>query len=122
MLRSIQEFLRKINSYLNESLTFIDFMAIIGVILGITGFFTYSTVIDLYERSPVTYIESSASSSNNDVKTIEKSSLIIASKNGKTYYYSWCKGVERIKSENKITFQNEDIAKATGRRLASGCK
>jgi len=27
---------------------------------------------------------------------------VVASRNGSTYYYSWCSGVKRIKDENKI--------------------
>ena len=76
---------------------------------------------DLYYRKEITYTESDAKVLQKDTETSKSDSLLVASKNGKTYFYSWCKGVERIKAENIITFQNEDEAKATGRRIASGC-
>ena len=121
MIRSIQEFLRKINSHLEERLTFIDFIGIIGTILIISGLFLTLTVKDLYSRKEITYIESDTKVLQEDSEISKNESLLVASKNGKTYFYSWCKGVERIKAENIITFQNEDEAKATGRRIASGC-
>ncbi|MEY3470943.1 MAG: hypothetical protein RLZZ223_293 [Candidatus Parcubacteria bacterium] len=46
---------------------------------------------------------------------------IIASKNGKRYYYSHCGGVNRIKAENKIYFNTKEEAEAKGLTLASGC-
>lgn len=47
---------------------------------------------------------------------------IVASKNGKRYYYSNCSGINRIKQENRIYFNNREEAEAKGLTLASGCK
>ena len=47
---------------------------------------------------------------------------IIASKNGKRYYYKNCGGINRIKTENRIYFETEQQAEAKGLTLASGCK
>jgi len=47
---------------------------------------------------------------------------IIASKNGKRYYYKNCGGVNRIKTENRIYFETEQQAESKGLTLASGCK
>jgi hypothetical protein len=47
---------------------------------------------------------------------------IVASKNGKRYYYPNCGGINRIKSENRIYFETKEQAEAKGLTLASGCK
>jgi len=49
-------------------------------------------------------------------------SKIVASKNGKRYYYNNCTGVNRIKPENRIYFDTKEQAEARGLTLASGCK
>ncbi len=121
MLTIIQEFIRKINSFLVERLSFIDFMAIIGVILIISGLFVTLTIKDFSSRKEVTYMESDPTVSQFQAAAPSETALIVASKNGKTYLYSWCKGVEKIKLENKITFSTENDAKGSGRYLASSC-
>ncbi len=47
---------------------------------------------------------------------------VIASKKGKTYYYLWCTGYNRIKKSNQKIFKNEEEAKKNGLRLAKNCK
>ena len=47
---------------------------------------------------------------------------IVASKNGKRYYYPNCGGINRIKPENRIYFDTKEQAEAKGLTLASGCK
>lgn len=47
--------------------------------------------------------------------------MIVASKNGKKYYYIWCSGADRIKEENKIWFATVEEAKSHGLEPASGC-
>jgi|694.fasta_scaffold01520_23 hypothetical protein len=47
---------------------------------------------------------------------------IIASKNGKRYYYQNCAGINRIKLENRIYFETKEQAELKGLTLASGCK
>ena len=47
---------------------------------------------------------------------------IIVSKNGQKYYFSWCSGVNRIKSENMAYFSDENEAKAAGYELSKTCK
>ena len=46
----------------------------------------------------------------------------VASKNGTKYYPLGCSGIDRIKEENKIYFENETEAVASGRTKASTCK
>ena len=73
-------------------------------------------------REPIR-VEYDQSISNNVQKNQTAGALnaIIASKNGKKYYYSHCGGVNRIKEENKITFATPEAAQASGYSLASGC-
>jgi hypothetical protein len=59
---------------------------------------------------------------DNIVKPNSNQSQIIASKNGKRYYYKNCGGINRIKTENRIYFETEQQAEAKGLTLASGCK
>lgn len=59
---------------------------------------------------------------DNVVKPNSNQGQIIASKNGKRYYYKNCGGVNRIKIENRIYFETEQQAEAKGLTLASGCK
>lgn len=49
---------------------------------------------------------------------------VYASKNskGKLYHFGWCPGMSMIADKNKLTFSNENAAKAAGYSLASNCK
>lgn len=53
---------------------------------------------------------------------LDKTGVVYASKNGKKYYYPNCSGLNRIKEENKISFNSSIEAEAEGYTLASGCK
>jgi hypothetical protein len=46
---------------------------------------------------------------------------IIASKNGKKYYFSWCSGISRISDPNKIYFASAAEAEKFGLSLAANC-
>jgi uncharacterized protein YpmB len=59
---------------------------------------------------------------NGAVETNSPIGKIIASKNGKRYYYESCSGINRIKPENRIYFDTKEQAEAKGLTLASGCK
>ncbi len=50
------------------------------------------------------------------------SSLPFASKQGKTYTFSWCQGAERISEKNKVFFSSEEAAQQSGRRLSKLCE
>lgn len=45
---------------------------------------------------------------------------VFASRNGTKYYFDWCSS--QVKEANKIYFDGEEAALATGRTLASGCR
>lgn len=47
--------------------------------------------------------------------------MLVASKSGTKYYYSWCSGASRIKEENKIWFNSIEEARAKGLTPASNC-
>jgi hypothetical protein len=114
MLRSIQEFLGKINTFLYERLNLADFIGIIGVIL-ITSF---SLLLFMYTEQK-TYTETTYLEGGNDVRS--KKAIIFGSKTSDIYFYTWCKGAEKIKNENKIWFESEDDALRAGRRLSLTC-
>jgi len=61
------------------------------------------------------------SPSNNKESNLD-TGKIVASKNGKRYYYPNCGGINRIKLENRIYFETKEQAEAKGLTLASGCK
>ena len=48
--------------------------------------------------------------------------LIVASKSGKKYYFPWCSGINRIKEENRIFFENVAIAESKGLTLSKTCQ
>jgi hypothetical protein len=124
MGNSIQEMLRKINSYLRDSLSFIDILALGLTFIVLGGGFLWITHEDYKNRPGVLYQESDdylpEISSEINVNRVSPSG-IIASRTGKTYFYSWCKGVEKIKEVNKITFSSEEEARASGRVLSKTC-
>lgn len=47
---------------------------------------------------------------------------IVASKNGKKYYFVWCSGASNIKESNKRYFNSEVLAQKAGYILANNCK
>lgn len=47
---------------------------------------------------------------------------IVASKNGKKYYFVWCSGAGNIKESNKRYFNTEELAQKAGFTLANNCK
>lgn len=46
---------------------------------------------------------------------------LVASKNGKYYYYPWCPGADRLSEKNKIIFSSAEEAKAKGYAPSSNC-
>ena len=47
---------------------------------------------------------------------------VVASKNGKKYYFPWCGTVKRIKPENQIKFDSIEEALKAGFTPAANCK
>lgn len=83
----------------------------------------YPEAIAIKNSNDFGKIESSIVVRDDKPNKLENSnSKIVASKNGKKYYYSNCKGINRIKPENRIYFETKEQAEAKGLTLASGCK
>lgn len=117
MLRSIQEKAKIINSQVTKTILW----SIILISIVISSLLFYATYLDVKSQSKIHYIK------NTDVPTIEykekiSSNAIVASRNGKKYYYSWCQGVEKIKPENLVTYASEEEAKANGKELSVNCR
>jgi uncharacterized protein YpmB len=81
----------------------------------------YPDAIAVKKDSINTFNQAEASL-NTVIETESQAGKIIASKNGKRYYYESCNGVNRIKPENRIYFDTKEQAEAKGLTLASGCK
>lgn len=80
------------------------------------------------------YVEGINKKENNNIKVVNKSlerqilyhkevekGSIVASKNGKKYYFAWCSGINRIKKENRIYFDTEIDAQNKGLTLSISC-
>lgn len=50
-----------------------------------------------------------------------KEGKVLASKNGKKFYYPWCSGVSRIKEVNRVYFASANEAQAAGYTQAANC-
>lgn len=48
--------------------------------------------------------------------------LLVASKNGTKYHYTWCPGAVTIKEANKVFFSSKEEAEAAGYAPAANCK
>ena len=82
----------------------------------------YPDAIAIKSDTKVEEINSTEVSSANNQETNLATGNIVASKNGKRYYYPNCGGINRIKPENRIYFETKEQAEAKGLTLASGCK
>ncbi len=49
------------------------------------------------------------------------SQTIVASKNGKKYYFTWCSGASRISSKNRVYFNSTAEARARGLTADTHC-
>jgi len=57
-----------------------------------------------------------------DNSKIDETWYIMASKNGTKYYYQNCSGINRIKKENRVYFDDYKGAEKEGYQLAKNCK
>lgn len=111
---SIQDYAKKINS----RLSFWDILSVSITTLALAIFAIFLYVKKENENIPVSYI---SNSENNGI--IDKTdSRPFASVNGKTYTFSWCGGSNNISEKNKIYFENEGLAKSSGRVLSKLCQ
>jgi hypothetical protein len=56
-----------------------------------------------------------------NASTDHSNTSVVASKSGTKYHYLWCSGAQRISEQNKIVFDNKDLAERAGYTLASNC-
>lgn len=114
---SIQDYLKKINTWLS----FYDSVSLGATTLILVIFSLYIHTRTVEAASEVTYISNTDSSLGTKmISSID--SRPFASRKGKTYTYSWCSGSGRISQRNKIVFNSEAQAIASGRTLSKLCK
>ena len=114
MFAIIQESLKKINRQINN--TAIISLTITTILLIIFTFYIQNKEGEKLQE--VNYIKTNKINKQTEITVSD----IFASINGKTYTYSWCNGAGKIKKENKVFFNTEEEAKATGRTLSKLCK
>jgi len=128
-MQSIKECLKKIKSY--EEDMFISFVIILIAFISF-GLGRLSKIEE--SKLPITIenvgsgVFNAKNTQNADYNSPQpqgeasKSGVIVASKNGTKYHFPWCSGALRIKDENKVWFESEDVAKKAGYGPASNCK
>lgn len=82
----------------------------------------YPDAIAIKSDTKVEELKSTEVIPSNNKEANLSTGKIVASKNGKRYYYPNCGGINRIKPENRIYFETKEQAEAKGLTLASGCK
>lgn len=107
----IQDFVKRINS----AISFSHILSLFFTFAVLLGFFVYIDIRNDELARTLTYTEG-------QVEEVSAVKEIFASKNGKTYTYSWCSGASRILDKNKIYFATEGDAEKTGRTLSKNCK
>ncbi len=103
------------------------FLGILVLLLLLLSFFL-GRVTKFLEMIPSFTFESKAEEDRNYEQ--EKNNLfgkisnntIVASKNGKKYYFVWCSGAGNIKASSKRYFTTEELAQKAGYVLANNCK
>lgn len=111
---SIQDYLKKINS----RITTLNCVSLLVTTLFLSLFTIHLYVKREHGRVPVSYYVNSTEST---ITAVKEDSRPFGSVKGKTYTFSWCGG-QRTKPENRIYFDNEEIAKGEGRVLSKLCK
>ena len=114
MTHSIQDYVKKINS----SISFYDCISLFLTTLVFTGLIIYLYRQNTLNSHPVTYIQN-----DSNLKVGEsRDSRPFASINGATYTFNWCQGSKVISDKNKIIFNSEGDALASGKTLSKLCQ
>jgi hypothetical protein len=96
------------------------FIGILLIGLNITGLFLLK---DINNSSEIKILKDySADIFVKKIQNEKGSGEIVASKNGKKYYYLHCSGVKRIKDENRVYFLTTVSAESAGYTIAANCK
>ena len=88
-----------------------------------TTLFLLAFLVYIYKEKEKTNIPVSYySDSQAEATSTLDNSNIFASKNGKTYTFSWCQGANRILDKNRVYYVNEEEAKRAGKMLSKLCQ
>lgn len=77
---------------------------------------------DILFEQPVYSEKTSENTYPETAPEVPLSGSVVASKTGTKYYFPWCGSVDRIKNENKITFNSAKEARLAGYQPATNCK
>ena len=118
MLAIIQERLKKINSQISNEI-------LVSLCVTTIFFILFTFYIIYFKNGDNKALEHKEQKEQLAIIKQQKGDTdtqIFASRNGKTYTFSWCSGANKIKEENKIFFKSEKDAISTGRALSKLCK
>lgn len=102
-----------INDFLNKIKPFYNLFILLLSLIILSGFaYIY---INQRPKGPIKILISDTS----DGSLSEK---VVASKTGTRYYFPWCSGASRIKTENRLEFATVALARANGYTPAKNCK
>lgn len=132
MRDSIANMVQKIKYFLTGE-TMMDILLVLVITLASTASFglgRMSVVKDNREPIAILYPEKMekapvfqvAGSVNNTPIEAPIGKTILASKNGKKYYFTNCSGANRIKSSNRVWYANEKDAESAGLTKSATCK
>lgn len=134
----ITEFYSKIKQFINANLVELG-VSVIIILVGISCFFLGKMSVNApkaqgegikimqnnkevsLDKVPNTEVDKALNQTGNALNT-GNSEQVVASKNGKRYYYPWCGAAERISAKNKIYFANAAEAMKAGLTKAANCK
>lgn len=117
---SIKDILQKIKPYdVREDI----FIVLTIILIGLAGFGLGKLSVlekgrELVAIKPVT---PAITESSSPVVGKDPQGLVLASKNGTKYYFSWCSGASRITEANKIWFNSYAEAQKAGFTPAANC-
>ncbi len=103
------------------------YIALIIFLVGISGFGLGRLSMLMNQKEPLRIEKPQntdpiqSSQTNSAIITATQKGKYIASKSGKTYYFPWCSGAQKIKEENKIWFQTKEEALSRGLKAAGNC-
>lgn len=112
---SIQDYLKKINSWLTR----LNCLSLLVTTLSLLFFLVFLYQQQKEENIPISYIRAD----NKETMVLTKEdSHPFGSINGKTYTFSWCQNSSMILNKNRIYFATEQGAKQSGRVLSKLCQ
>ena len=116
MMRSIQDYLIKINSRVH----IYDIVSLFLLVLILSVFCLYLYEVRIHNDKGITILYKDNPNSQTVVSK-QTESRPFGSKSGATYTYTWCSGSSRTLVKNRIYFASEDEAKSSGRTLSKLC-